>query len=327
MSSQPTTPLGMAAYRSPSLFQPHRARQALRDANSGKIAPLIGLYLGLSTVPTARFVAAMGYDMIWIDWEHSSCGVETMTTMVHEIMFMSEGKTIPFVRVPGHDHAAVGYALDAGASVVIPQVDTVAQAQHVLSASKFGTHSRGTRSAPPFRLLPGVTDICHDATNPLGIHGNLNDAAAVMIQIETLEGIHNLDSILTEVPGIDAVWLGTLDLRVSMNLPGNGGMGGAEPEWLDTVKLYNDIMARHPGVAKAGFALPAMPNFEQMAEGKAMVMMAADVSALMGLMASLQTGRQVIKPLENGGKGGVEKKSGVANGSGNGLVVNGNGKA
>ncbi|MCJ1437470.1 hypothetical protein MMC27_006857 [Xylographa pallens] len=373
MSSQPTTPLGMAAYRSPSLFQPHRARQALRDANSGKIPPLIGLYLGLSTVATARFVAPMGYDMIWVDWEHSSCGVETMTTMVHEIMFMSEGKTIPFVRyvptfqymafltdqllsisfpphvpfplpspaylnsftnlvlillsVPGHDHAAIGYALDAGASVVIPQVETVAQAQHVLSSSKFGTHSRGTRSAPPFRLIPGVTDICHDAKNPLGIHGNLNDAAAVMIQIETLEGIRNLDSILTEVPGIDAVWLGTLDLRVSMNLPGNGGMGGAEPEWLDAVKLYDDIMARHLGVAKAGFALAAMPNFEQMAHGKALVVMAADVMAFMSLMASLQSGREVVKPLENGVKGGVEKKNGVVNGSGNGLVVNGNGKA
>ncbi|MCJ1319495.1 hypothetical protein MMC15_004831 [Xylographa vitiligo] len=323
----------MAAYRSPSLFQPHRARQALRDANNGKIAPLVGCYLGLSTVPTARFVAPMGYDMIWVDWEHSACGVETMTTMVHEIMFMSEGKTIPFVRVPGHDHAAIGFALDAGASLVIPQVDTVAQAQHVLSASKFGTHSRGTRSAPPFRLIPGVTDTCHDASNPLGIHGNLNDAAAVMIQIETLAGIRNLDSILTEVPGIDAVWLGTLDLRVSMNLPANGGMGGAEPEWLAAVALYDEIMARHPEVAKAGFAMPVMPNFEQMLEGKALVMMAADVMALMGLMGSLQSGRQAVMPLKQGLKGGVVKENGAAkengavNGSGNGLVVNGNGNS
>ncbi|MCJ1379507.1 hypothetical protein MMC17_002608 [Xylographa soralifera] len=325
MSSQSTNPLGMAAYRSPSLFQPHRAREALRDASSGKIAPLIGLYLGLSTVPTARFVAPMGYDMIWVDWEHSSCGVETMTTMVHEIMFMSEGKTIPFVRVPGHDHAAIGYALDAGASLVIPQIETVAQAQHVLSASKFGTHSRGTRSAPPFRLIPGLTDIGHDATHPLGIHANNNAAAAVMIQIETLEGVRNLDSILTEVQGIDAVWLGTLDLRVSMNLPANGGMGGAEQEWLDAVKLYDDTMDRHPEVAKAGFAMAAMPNFEEMLKGKALVMMAADVMALMGLMSSLQSGREVLKPLKKGVKGDGEKENGAV--SGNGLVVNGNGKA
>ncbi|KAL9122807.1 MAG: hypothetical protein Q9187_000636 [Circinaria calcarea] len=89
---------GMIAYRAPSLFQPHRARQALRDANAGKIPPLIGLYLGLSTVPTARLLAPMGYDTVWVDWEHSSCNTETMTTMVHEIIFMSEGRSIPFVR-------------------------------------------------------------------------------------------------------------------------------------------------------------------------------------------------------------------------------------
>ena len=245
----------------------------------------------------------------------------------------SETHTDALLSVPGHDHAAIGFALDAGASLVIPQVDTVAQAQHVLSASKFGTHSRGTRSAPPFRLIPGVTDTCHDASNPLGIHGNLNDAAAVMIQIETLAGIRNLDSILTEVPGIDAVWLGTLDLRVSMNLPANGGMGGAEPEWLAAVALYDEIMARHPEVAKAGFAMPVMPNFEQMLEGKALVMMAADAMALMGLMGSLQSGRQAVMPLKQGLKGGVVKENGAAkengavNGSGNGLVVNGNGNS
>lgn len=31
---------------------------------------------------------------------------ESDMKMVHELMFMSEGKSIPFVRVPGHDHAA-----------------------------------------------------------------------------------------------------------------------------------------------------------------------------------------------------------------------------
>jgi 4-hydroxy-2-oxoheptanedioate aldolase len=72
---------GMAAYRAPSLFQPHKARQALRDAHNGKISPLIGFYCGVSTVPTASVVAQLGADIVWIDWEHSSCGVETMTTV------------------------------------------------------------------------------------------------------------------------------------------------------------------------------------------------------------------------------------------------------
>lgn len=117
-----TSSQGMQAYAAPSLFQPHRARDAIRDAHQKKIRPLLCYYAGLSSLPITRFLAPMNYDAVWIDWEHSSCNVETMTSMVHEAIFMSQGATIPFVRVPGHDHAAIGYALDAGASIVVPQV-------------------------------------------------------------------------------------------------------------------------------------------------------------------------------------------------------------
>lgn len=43
--------------------------------------PLIGYYCGICTVPTARVIAQLGADVVWIDWEHSACGVETMTTV------------------------------------------------------------------------------------------------------------------------------------------------------------------------------------------------------------------------------------------------------
>lgn len=320
----------MVAYRAPSLFQPHRARQALRDAHEGKIPPMIGLYLGLSSIPIVRLLAPMGFDAVWIDWEHTSCNVETMTTvsspsfppsssykmltsvsiqMVHEVSFISEGRSIPFVRLPGHDHAAIGYALDAGASIVIPQVDTVEQARHVISAAKFGTRSHGTRSAPPFRLLPGLTD---NPINPAQtIFENLNDQAAIVIQIESLTGINNLDAILTACPEIDACWLGTIDARVSMNLNANTGQG-AEPEWLEAVAKYESVMAKHDK-PKGAFAIGPDEVVQRMGRNKAMVFSGVDVVALAGLYGTLMKSKDLFPPLV------ASAKPNVANGVADGL--------
>lgn len=80
-SSNSSALQGMQAYAAPSLFQPHRACQAIRDAHEKKIPCLIGYYAGLSSIAITRLLAPMGYDIVWIDWEHTSCNVETMTTV------------------------------------------------------------------------------------------------------------------------------------------------------------------------------------------------------------------------------------------------------
>lgn len=72
---------GMLAYAPPSLFQPHNARQAIRDAHEKKIPPILCVYYGVSSVPVARLLAPFGFDAVWVDWEHTSCNVETMTTV------------------------------------------------------------------------------------------------------------------------------------------------------------------------------------------------------------------------------------------------------
>ena len=81
MSAPSAAAVGMQAYRAPSLFQPHRARQALRDAHEGKIPPMIGTFLSVPSVALVRVIAPFGFDMAWIDMEHSACNVETMTSV------------------------------------------------------------------------------------------------------------------------------------------------------------------------------------------------------------------------------------------------------
>lgn len=63
-------------YRGPSLSHSQKARQVLRDAYDGKIAPLMGSYLAFSTVLMARVQSAqLDGDFVWVDWDHSSCDV------------------------------------------------------------------------------------------------------------------------------------------------------------------------------------------------------------------------------------------------------------
>jgi 4-hydroxy-2-oxoheptanedioate aldolase len=191
--------------------------------------------------------------------------------------------------VPGHDHANIGFALDAGASIVVPQVETVEQAKHVVSVAKYGASINGTRSAPPARLVPGISDTPLDPS--LTLHQNVNKQAAIVIQIESLLGIQNVDAILTEVGDqIDSVWLGTLDARISMGFP---GMYGEEPEWMEAVKIYEGALAKHNKPA-SGIALGPPDMKANMGRGKSFLVVAADMFALAGTAADLASTRDVF---------------------------------
>jgi hypothetical protein len=70
---------GMAAYRAPSLSQPHKARKALADAHAGRIPPLMGMFCAIGSPQVTGIVAQMGFDFVWVEWEHASMSVERMT--------------------------------------------------------------------------------------------------------------------------------------------------------------------------------------------------------------------------------------------------------
>ncbi|KAG0647337.1 2-keto-3-deoxy-L-rhamnonate aldolase [Hyphodiscus hymeniophilus] len=286
----------MAAYRAPSLLQPHRAREALADAHAGRIPPLMGFFCGLASPPVAKLVAQCGWDVIWVDWEHSAMNVETMTQMLHDIQFHSEGKTMAFVRLPGTDHAAIGYALDAGASIMVPQVETVEQAREIVAAAKYGAKIGGSRSAPPARLMPGLSDM--PMFPNMTLHQSLNMQAAVAIQIESLEGIRNLDAILTAVgEHIDSVWLGSLDARISMDL-GAGGLLGGEPEWLEAVALYESTLAKHNKPA-SGLALGTPEMKAILGRGRSFMVTGCDFYGLLGQSAEMTNMRQMFPQVDH----------------------------
>ena len=107
----------MRAYRAPSLLQPHKARQAIADAHKGNIPPLIGIFCAWASPQVSKVVAQLGFDFVWVEWEHASMSVETMTQVnrqrslflhllhrlslleiVHDIQLVSEGRSAALVR-------------------------------------------------------------------------------------------------------------------------------------------------------------------------------------------------------------------------------------
>ena len=141
--------------------------------------------------------------------------------------------------------------------------------------------------------MRGLTDIPIDKSR--SIHENLNDQAAIIIQIETMEGINNLDAILTECPEIDAVWLGTLDCRVSMGI-GGGTLTGEEPEWLEVVAKYEATMDKHD---KPRSGIVMGPAMRPLAKDKAFMVISADFTALVGMLGELAEARSIFPPLKS----------------------------
>ena len=164
-----------------------------------------------------------------------------------------------------------------------------------MAATKYGTRNNGTRSAPPYRLVLGLTDAPYDTTRDL--HACLNDQAAVVIQIESLKGIENLDNILAQVPDIDAVWLGSLDCRVSMNLPANIGQPQTEPEWIAAKETFLATLKKH-NKPYAGFYITSRgtkQGLQKACKEMAMVFITADVEALTAMNQTLKSARRAIK--------------------------------
>lgn len=155
-----------------------------------------------------------------------------------------------------------------------------------------------------------------------------------MIQIETLEAIDNLDAILTEVPDIDAVWLGTLDVRVSMGLVGS--FGGTEPEYLQAVAKFESTLKKHDK-PRGGAAIGTPEVMRELGKENSISFVAMDAGALIGTTAVLSASRDIFpaqrkmwdaekkvngkdaKVLTNGHANGKEAKV-LTNGHANGEV-------
>jgi 4-hydroxy-2-oxoheptanedioate aldolase len=152
--------------------------------------------------PPAGVIERIGpdWDWIWIDGQHGELGYSDLLGLVRACDLI---KRPAIVRVPGHEFGPIGLALDMGsAGVIVPCVDTPAQAQAVVDAAKFpplGKRSYGGRR--PIDLL-GRT-----------YSDTANKDVLLVCQIESPQAIENADAIAS-IDGVDALFLGPDDIML-----------------------------------------------------------------------------------------------------------------
>lgn len=186
------------------LFENHLKRKL----KEGKRA--LGAWLQIASPLTAEIMASAGFDWLVIDMEH---GPGDMLTLVSQIHAIKSSHATPVVRAPWNDFVAIKRILDAGAwGLLIPYVNSKAEAQAAVRACKYPPEGN--------RGIAGSPRAAGYGLNPNQYLQRANDQILVITQVETFEAVSNLDQIL-EVPGLDGVYIGPMDLSTSMGHLGN----------------------------------------------------------------------------------------------------------
>ncbi|MDB9705258.1 aldolase/citrate lyase family protein [Gammaproteobacteria bacterium] len=205
----------------------------------------IGTWLSLPNESVAEIFAKAGYDWVVIDLEHSSININQAEQLIR-VIDLAGSK--PFVRLSGHSSSQIKRVLDAGAKgILAPMVETKAQIDSIISACHYppsGNRGMGLARAQGYGEANAKSE--YILTNSKNIE--------IYAQIESVAGIANLDSILSQE--IDGYFIGPYDLSASLGNPGvfdSDAFINAEEEILRASKQHQ---------VKAGYHL-VEPNPEQ----------------------------------------------------------------
>lgn len=167
--------------------------------------PALGTWLKLDAPETVEVIAAAGLDFVIIDLEHAAIGLPTVSTMLSLARHCGiDG----LVRVPDHSGALAAMMLDQGAAgVVVPSVETAAQARAIVNAVRFAPWGRRSLSTSGRAGMWGAVDA-------LDYMSAQNAATSVYLQIESAPAIRAAKDI-ADVDGVTGLLVGPMDLTAS----------------------------------------------------------------------------------------------------------------
>lgn len=165
--------------------------------------------LGVAVVYAAPGIVegiCRGWDFVWLCAQHGEFELATMRQAVRAAELVGAAS---LVRVPGHEYSIVGpYADLAATALMIPMVNTAAEAEQVARALRFPP--RGCRSMGGRRVI-----------DRWGLDYVTEQQPYVVVQIETPEAVANAAAIAA-VPDIDMLFFSPGDLRLHLGIPLTG---------------------------------------------------------------------------------------------------------
>jgi len=168
----------------------------------------IGSWITLAHCGIAEIMAKAGFDWLTVDLEHSSITIREAEELIRVIELCG---SVPLVRLSSNNSVQIKRVLDAGAhGIIVPMVNTAEQAFNAVQSVYYppkGSRGVGLARAQGY----GKSFETYKEW--------VNKQAIVIVQIEHMQAVENLQSILA-VEGVDGFIVGPYDLSGSLGVPG-----------------------------------------------------------------------------------------------------------
>ena len=212
-----TTPDADARWENP-------VRRKLRNGE-----PVFGVTLTTPSLDVAARAAALGFDFLWIELEHSPITLET----ARHIVLATRGLgAMPVARLPVNELWTAKHALDMGmAGVIFPFTSTAALAQQAVEACQY---------PPAGRRGSGAGLATSSWPEPLRYYDSADANVLIVAIIEEARALDEIEAIAA-TPRLDALFIGTSDLSFSMGFRGRQD----EPRLRQAIDRIKDAARRH----------------------------------------------------------------------------------
>ena len=247
-------------------MKPNRYQEVVA---SGRI-PVGHMILEFCTRGMAKMLEQADVDFVIIDTEHSAFSTSDVADLAS---WFRATDIAPFVRIPQIEYHLIARTLDAGVlGIMVPNVKNGNEAKAIVDAAKYAP--LGQRG-----VILGNAHTDFKTVVPSEFLPYANQNTTIICQIESVEGMENLEAIAT-TPGVDVLWVGHFDLTQSMGIPGQFH----EPAFLEAMQRVVAVANKHG--LRAGIQ-PGSPTQakEWMEIGYNVISYSADIAVYMQAMS------------------------------------------